>query len=82
MYIVIIERTARKALDKLSEKDGKRITLAIQSLSLNPRPIGVKKLKGRYAYRIRLGDYRVIYEINDNILTVTVTKVAPRKSAY
>jgi mRNA interferase RelE/StbE len=51
-------------------------------LELDPRPLGCKKLKGRDAYRIRIGDYRVIYEINDGRLIVTVVTIGHRREVY
>ncbi|MEW5948302.1 MAG: type II toxin-antitoxin system RelE/ParE family toxin [Thermodesulfobacteriota bacterium] len=55
---------------------------AIQGLSEDPRPSGVKKLTGRNAWRIRVGNYRVIYEIQDNSLVVLVVSVGHRKEIY
>ena len=55
---------------------------AIAELADNPRPHGYKKLKGEDAYRIRVGDYRIIYEIEDNIILVTVVSVGHRKDVY
>ena len=52
------------------------------SLESNPRPLGCKKLKGREAYRIRVGNYRIIYEIEDKILKVIVIDVSDRKEIY
>lgn len=51
-------------------------------LETNPRPFGYKKLKGREAYRIRVGNYRIIYEIEDKILKVTVIDAGDRKEIY
>jgi mRNA interferase RelE/StbE len=56
--------------------------LAIGSLEENPKPQGVRKLKNRAGYRIRIGDYRVIYEINDSILLVDVINLGHRKEIY
>ena len=55
---------------------------AIDKLALVPRPPGCKKLKGRDAYRIRIGEYRVIYEIHDDVLIVLIIRVAHRREAY
>lgn len=55
---------------------------SIVGLANDPRPPGCKKLKGRSGYRIREGNYRVIYEINDKILTVTVVEAGDRKDIY
>lgn len=82
MYQVTIERRARKALAQLPEDVYRRIRVAIQSLATNPRPPGCKKLVNRDAWRIRVGDYRVIYEIDDEQLTVLVVDVLHRRESY
>jgi mRNA interferase RelE/StbE len=81
-YTVLIERYAQKQIMKLDKKVIYLIKAAIASLADNPRPYGYKKLKGEDAYRIRVGDYRVIYEIDDNIIIVTVVSVGHRKDIY
>jgi mRNA interferase RelE/StbE len=58
------------------------IRVAISRLAENPRPQGYIKLKGEEAYRIRVGDYRIIYEINDDKITVIVVAVGHRKYIY
>ena len=58
------------------------IKSAIAGLSQNPRPYGYKKLKGEEAYRIRVGDYRIIYEIDNDKIIVTVVSVGHRKEIY
>lgn len=55
---------------------------SIAALANNPRPAGCKKLKGRQAYRIREGNYRIIYEINDKMLSVKVIEAGDRKEIY
>lgn len=55
---------------------------AITALSERPRPSGCKKLKGIDAYRIRIGDYRVIYQVNDAVLIVSVIAVGHRREVY
>jgi mRNA interferase RelE/StbE len=55
---------------------------AIGQLADNPRPVGCKKLKGMSAWRIRVGDYRVVYEIHDDVLVVLVVRVAHRREVY
>ena len=67
---------------KLDKKIIPVIKAAIADLADNPRPYGYKKLKGEDAYRIRVGDYRVIYEINDDKIIVTVVMVGHRKDIY
>ena len=59
-----------------------RIIDALERLKNNPRPSGCKKLKSRDAYRIRVGDYRVVYEIHDDVLIVLIVRVAHRREAY
>jgi mRNA interferase RelE/StbE len=81
-FTVLIERYAQKQILKLDKKIIPVIKTAIASLADNPRPHGYKKLKGEDAYRIRVGDYRIIYEINDNTIIVTVVSVGHRKDIY
>jgi len=81
-YSVLVERYAQKQIMKLDKKMIPLIKTAIAGLADNPRPYGYKKLKGEDAYRIRVGDYRVIYEIDDNITMVTVVSVGHRKDLY
>ena len=81
-YTVLIERYAQKQIMKLDKKIIPVIKAAIADLADNPRPYGYKKHKGEDAYRIRVGDYRVIYEINDDKIIVTVVMVGHRKDIY
>jgi mRNA interferase RelE/StbE len=82
IYIILVERYAQKQILKLDKKVIPLIKTAIASLSENPRPYGYKKLKGEEAYRIRVGDYRIIYEIDNNKIIVTVVSVGHRKEIY
>ncbi|MDZ8237531.1 MAG: type II toxin-antitoxin system RelE/ParE family toxin [Nostoc sp. ChiQUE01a] len=78
-YTVEFSPSARKMFKKLSQYFQDRIQPKIDALAIEPRPSGVKKLKGEdNTYRIRIGTYRVIYEIEDNLLLVTVIKVGGR----
>ena len=81
-YTVLVERYAQKQIMKLDKKLIPVIKAAISELSNNPRPYGYKKLKGEDAYRIRVGDYRVIYEIDNDVILVTVVSVGHRKDVY
>ena len=81
-YTVLIERYAQKQIMKLDKKIIPVIKASIADLAGNPRPYGYKKLKGEDAYRIRVGDYRVIYEIDDGKIIVTVVSVGHRKDIY
>ncbi len=81
-YTLVIGRDAQRALARIREPDYSRILTAIQALVNDPRPRGCKKLRNRDAWRIRIGDYRVIYEINDRQLVVTVVDVGNRRDVY
>ena len=81
-YTILIERYGQKQIMKLDKKIIPVIKSAIAGLADNPRPYGYKKLKGEDAYRIRVGDYRVIYEIDDGKIIVTVVSVGHRKDIY
>ena len=68
---------------KIDEKLRERIFDAIYQLEHTPRPSGCKKLKGKTGfYRIRIGDYRVIYDVQDGLLVVVVVEVGDRKEVY
>lgn len=84
MYKVIIDKEVRKSLKKLPKHEQIRIIQKIDTLSKDPRPSGIKALQGNWHgfYRFRSGDYRVIYNIEDNILTVCVVKIAHRGQVY
>lgn len=81
-YSVEILPSAQKELGKINRQDQTRIIESIKLLSDNPRPAGCKKLAGRPAWRIRIGSYRVIYEIDDNHITVLVVAIGHRKEIY
>ena len=81
-YQVRIERKAQKKLSKIFEPDYSKLKVSILGLGQNPRPHGYIKLKDRNSYRIRIGDYRVIYEIHDYILLVDVIDLGHRKDVY
>lgn len=81
-YLVIITRTVQKTLSKLPDKIVTKLEAAMLKLEDNPRPFGCNKLKGREAYRIRKGDYRIIYEIEDKVLRIIIIDVGNRKDVY
>lgn len=81
-YQVFIERYAVKQILKLDKNAIPLVKSAIAGLAENPRPFGYKKLKGEEAYRIRVGSYRIIYEIDDHKIIVTVVSVGHRKDIY
>jgi mRNA interferase RelE/StbE len=82
LYRILIERSVVKFLKHIPEKDYYPIKAKIQSLAHDPRPYGSIKLKGRNAYRVRQGDYRIIYEIRDQALIVSIITVGNRKDIY
>jgi mRNA interferase RelE/StbE len=83
MFKVIIEKRILTDLDKLHIKTAAKILGIVESLSFAPRPRGSKKLEGRESlYRVKRGDYRIIYEINYNDKEVKIVMVKHRKEAY
>jgi mRNA interferase RelE/StbE len=81
-YRIFINKKAVKALEKIPEPYYANIKKAIYQLSNDPRPTDCKKLKGREAYRIRVGDYRIIYDISDKLLVVEVIALGHRRDIY
>ena len=81
-YRITIKKNAIKVLEKINEPYYTNIKKAIYALEDNPRPFGYKKLKGREGYRIRISEYRVIYNIFDNELVVDVIDIGLRKDIY
>ena len=81
-YQVLVKKTAEKTIDSLPSKIRERIIFAIDSLGYEPRPDGCKKMTLGTRYRIRVGEYRVIYEIEDAVLVVLVVRVGHRKDVY
>ena len=81
-YRIEISKRVRKDFRQIPKKDAERILLEIQKLADEPQPDQSKKLKGEDLYRIRIGVYRVIYEIIDDRLIISVVKVGHRKEIY
>ena len=83
-YEIKLDRKVEKDLKSVHPQDIKRIKAAIQELSKNPRPNSCKKLKGKQQdfYRIRVGNYRIVYTIQDDILLVLVVRVCHRREIY
>lgn len=81
-YTIFITKTAQKQLNKLPNDVAEMLLVFIQTLGADPRPPGCKKLKGRDGYRVRQGDYRITYDIFDNVLVVDVIAVGHRKNIY
>ena len=81
-YELIFRKSIAKDLRVFPKRDIKRIMQRIRSLANDPRPPGCERLSGRERYRIRQGDYRIIYAIEDNRLTVLIVKVGHRSDVY
>ena len=81
-YAIEILRTAQRQLAKVDREDRPRIISEVRALANNPRPHGCKKLSGRPAWRIRVGAYRVVYEIRDDRLLVLIVAIGHRKDVY
>lgn len=81
-YVVSFLRRAQKELADLSKESYARVRDEIQALADEPRPSGCKKLKGREGWRIRVGDYRVIYDIDDEAQTVLIVHIGHRRDVY
>jgi mRNA interferase RelE/StbE len=81
-YSIEIKKSATKEMAKLPKIHLQRIVEKIQALSTNPRPEGCKKLSADEKYRIRVGNYRILYSIEDNQLIVYVVKIGHRKEVY
>jgi len=81
-YKIKILKKAQKSLSKIQEPFQSNIIDAIRLLAENPKPIKSKKLIGREGFRIRIGNYRVIYEINNNEIIILVLHIGHRKNIY
>jgi mRNA interferase RelE/StbE len=81
-YVVEVLRSAEKQLERLPAGSQERILVALEELAEVPRPEGCSKLTGREAWRIRVGDYRVIYEVHDDKQAVIVVVIRHRKDVY
>jgi mRNA interferase RelE/StbE len=81
-YKINIKPLAIKDLNSLPDKEVRKISLHLMQLKDDPRPIGVQKLSAKEGYRIRSGNYRILYEIYDDSETVFVFRIKHRKEAY
>lgn len=81
-YDVVFKRSVYKDLRSIPNAGVKRILSSIDTLAADPRPPGCEKLSGQERYRIRQGVYRIVYEIEDNRLIVTVVRVGHRGQVY
>jgi len=81
-YTIFIRRSAQKSLARIAAPFQDHIIAAIRRLAVTPYPAGVKKLSGREAWRIRVGDYRVIYDIDDKRRIIEVVAIGHRREVY
>ena len=81
-YSLLIKPSAAKELEGLPLRDRKRVVSRIRSLAVEPRPAGAERLSGQEKYRVRQGDYRVLYLIDDAESSVVVVKVGHRRDVY
>ncbi|MGK9147725.1 type II toxin-antitoxin system RelE/ParE family toxin [Plantibacter flavus] len=81
-YRIELRPAALKALRRIDRQDESRIRAAIALLGEEPRPPGARALQGRTGMRVRVGNYRIIYEINDGVLLVVVVTVGYRRDVY
>lgn len=81
-YRLLIKPFAAKELEALPLKDCRRIATKIQHLASEPRPAGTEKLSGQEKYRLRQGDYRVLYSVDDAQLAVVIVKIGHRRDVY
>jgi len=83
MYEVLIEKHAEKDLKKLPEDSFRKILPHIRNLSNNPRPLNSRKMVGsKTDYRLRIGDYRILYEINDKAREIRIFRIRHRREVY
>lgn len=81
-YSILLTKSAAKELESVPTKDRQRIVTRIGTLADNPRPVGAEKLSGDDKYRIRQGNYRILYVIVDAELIVTVVRIGNRREGY
>jgi mRNA interferase RelE/StbE len=81
-HAVSILRRAQRELEDLPQDVYRRVSVALRNLAGEPQPSGCRKLSGRDAWRIRVGDYRVIYEVDDRAKTVLVVHIGHRRDVY
>jgi mRNA interferase RelE/StbE len=81
-FQIIVDKSVEKNIDKFADEVVERLNEKMEMIAENPRGQGVKKMKGRNAYRARVGDYRLIYTIDDAKRTITIIDVGNRKDIY
>ena len=81
-YRLLIKPSAARELEAVPPKDRRRIATRIQRLAAEPRPVGAEKLSGQEKYRLRQGDYRILFSLDDADLTVVIVKIGHRREVY
>jgi len=81
-YKITIKKSAAKELEDIPQKDLRKIIKRIRSLTGDPRPHGSQKLSGQEQYRIRQGDYRIVYSIEDKNSHIDIVKIGHRREIY
>ena len=82
MYKIFLRGKAAKQLYRISPPHLNRLEQAIDQLAANPRPAGAKQLSGQTGYRVRVGDYRILYDIDDDARQIIIYRVKHRREAY
>jgi mRNA interferase RelE/StbE len=81
-YSLVIKKSAERELRTIPKPDLRRVTERMRGLAQDPRPTGSEKLSGHDRYRVRQGDYRIIYAVDDETRTVQVVKIGHRREVY
>ncbi len=81
-YKLLVKPSAAREIEDLPRHERRRVVSKIQALATDPRPPGSERLSGRTQYRLRQGDYRILYEIRDREVVVVVVKVGHRRDVY
>jgi len=81
-YRILVKKSAAGELERIPKKDLLRIVKRVTSLAWDPRPPGCEKLSALERYRVRQGDYRIVYSVDDAALTVVIFKIGHRKEIY
>jgi mRNA interferase RelE/StbE len=81
-YSLVVKKSAERELRALPKADLRRVTDRIRDLAQDPRPPGHEKLSGQAHYRVRQGDYRVVYAIDDDHRVITIVKIGHRREVY
>lgn len=81
-YRILLKRSAAKELGALPPRDRRRVVRRIQGLASEPRPAGCEKLSGQEKFRLRQGDYRILFSVDDHEAQVTVVKIGHRRDVY